>query len=92
MLVFSDKDENSQTPSHTEHSLTSPIYLTLVGPKRTIKDVTLFAACVASVSVWFQSKERPKVLAAREMEQEPKNERGEGEERKQRFLTLLPHP
>ena len=32
------------------------------------------------------------VLAAREMEQDPKNERGEGEERKQRFLTFLPHP
>ena len=33
-------------------------------------------ACVASVSVWFRSKERPKngifVLAAREMEREPK--------------------
>ena len=60
MLVFSDKDKNSQTPSHTKHSLTSPIYLTLVGPKRTIRDVTLLAAWVASVSVWFQSKERPR--------------------------------
>ena len=33
-------------------------------------------ACVASVSVWFRSKERP-VLDAREMKREPKNERGE---------------
>ena len=32
-------------------------------------------ACIASVSVWFRSKERL-VLAAREMKQEPKNERG----------------
>ena len=32
------------------------------------------------------------VLAAREIEQEPKNERGKGEERKQRFFTFLPHP
>ena len=31
-------------------------------------------ACVASVSIWFRSKERP-VLAAREMKWEPKNER-----------------
>ena len=34
-----------------------------------------FIACVASVSVWFRSQERP-VLAAREMKQEPKNESG----------------
>ena len=33
--------------------------------------------CAASVSVWFRSKERP-VLAAREMKQEAKNERGNG--------------
>ena len=37
-------------------------------------------ACVASVSVWFRSKERPRngisVLAAREMKQEPKTESG----------------
>ena len=31
-------------------------------------------ACVASISVWFQNK-RP-ILAAREVKQEPKNERG----------------
>ena len=36
-------------------------------------------ACVASVSLWFRSKERP-VMAAREMKREPKNERG-GRER-----------
>ena len=36
-------------------------------------------ACVASVSVWFRSKEaqrKTSVLAAREMKQEPKNESG----------------
>ena len=48
-------------------------------------------ACVASVSVWFRSKGRPRntrfsVLAAREMKQEPKNEsgaRGRGRGRKE---------
>ena len=35
-------------------------------------------ACVASVSTWFRSKERP-VLAARKIKREPKNERGGGE-------------
>ena len=39
--------------------------------------VVLHVARVASVSVWFRSKERP-VLAAREMKQEAKNERGNG--------------
>ena len=33
----------------------------------------LSLACGASVSVWFRSKERP-VLAAQEMEREPKND------------------
>ena len=40
-------------------------------------------ACVASVSVWFRSKEIPRkgtfglsVLTAREMKREPKSERG----------------
>ena len=47
-------------------------------------------ACVASVSVWFRSKESRgtgfSVLAAREMKQEPKNEsggRGRGRGRKE---------
>ena len=35
----------------------------------------LSLVCVASVSVWFRSKERP-VLAAQEMKREPKNDRG----------------
>ena len=39
-------------------------------------------ACVASVSVWFRSKEGP-VLAAREMKREPEEGEG-GEERKER--------
>ena len=35
-------------------------------------------ACVASVSVWFRSKERPRngILGSPEMKQEPKNESG----------------
>ena len=59
-----------------------------------------FIACVASVSVWFRSKKRPRIgttrgtrfsaLAAREMKRAPKNERGGGEERK--FRSFLPHP
>ena len=59
-------------------------------------------ACVANVSVWFQSKERQRngisVLAAREMKQEPKKERGErgtGRGRKRaskRFLPFFPTP
>ena len=60
-------------------------------------------ACVASVSVWFGSKERPggtgfSVLAAREMKHEPKNEsggrkRGRGRGRgRRRFPSFLPHP
>ena len=96
MLVFSDKDENSRMPSHTEQSLTSPICLSLVGPKRTIWGVTLFAACVASVSVWFQSKERPRDRIfgfgrPRNGTRAKKWKRGR-EERKQRFFTFLPHP
>ena len=48
---------------------------------RSIYDVMDFTvACVASVSVLFRSKERPRkeilVLAAREMKREAKNERG----------------
>ena len=51
--------------------------------------MTRTLACVASVSVWFRSKERP-VLAAREMKREPKNERG-GRGRG-RCPSFLPHP
>ena len=51
--------------------------------------MTRVLACVASVPVWFRSKERP-VLAAREMKREPKNERG-GRGRG-RFPSFLPHP
>ena len=40
-------------------------------------DSTLNLACVASISIWFRSKERP-VLATREMKWEPKNVRGGG--------------
>ena len=51
----------------------------------------LRVACVASVSVWFRSKERP-VLAAWEMKREPKNERGgRGRGKKETFFpTPLP--
>ena len=38
-------------------------------------NILVSIACVASVSDWFRSKEKP-VLAAREMKQESKNERG----------------
>ena len=52
--------------------------------------VVFSVACVASVSVWFRSKERP-VLAAREMKRDAKNERGErGRGRKETFF--LPNP
>ena len=47
----------------------------------------LSLACVASVSVWFRSKERT-VLDAREMKREPKNDRG-GEVS---FLSSPPPP
>ena len=51
-------------------------------------------ACVASVSVWFRSKERLggtgfSVLAAREMKQAPKKESGG---RGRGFPSFLPHP
>ena len=46
---------------------------------RKSKEFTGKVACVASVSIWFRSKERP-VLAVREMKREPKNERGGGGE------------
>ena len=49
-------------------------------------------ACVASVSVWFRSKERP-VLDAREMKREPKNERGgRGRGIKETFFPFFPTP
>ena len=97
MLIFSDKDKNSQTPSHTKHSLTSPIYLTLVGPKRTIRDVTLLAAWVASVSVWFQSKERPRdrmfgFYHARNGTRAQKWKRGGGRGRKEIAFPYLSSP
>ena len=54
-------------------------------------------ACVASVSVWFRSKEDRgrgfSVLTAREMKLELKNERGGGGgEGRKRFLLLIPTP
>ena len=49
-------------------------------------------ACVASVSVWFRSKERP-VLAARETKREPKNDEGrEGGEGRKPLPALLLAP
>ena len=61
--------------------------------------VEIVLACVASVSIWFRSKERP-ALAALEMKRGSKNERvGRGRGRKEgnacrqtpRF-SFLPHP
>ena len=53
-------------------------------------------ACVASVSVWFRSKERPRngftVLAAREMKQEPKKWKWGDGEGKEGFLPFFPPP
>ena len=42
---------------------------------RKSKEFTGKVACVASVSIWFRSKERP-ILAVREIKREPNNERG----------------
>ena len=56
---------------------------------------TSFLACVASVSVWCRSKERPNNgilgLAARKMKQEPKNESwGRGRGRKETLADKPP--
>ena len=61
----------------------------------TAKKCTKKLACVASVSVWFRSKEIPRkglsVLTAREMKRERKKERGGGG-REGRKPSFLPHP
>ena len=61
--------------------------------------ITIFKsqlACVASVSVWFQSKERQRngfsVLAAREMKQERKMKVGGGGGGGEGFLSSPPPP
>ena len=70
---------------------TNIIYILIHSPVQLRMDL----ACVASVSVWFRSKKRPwkgifgfepRVLIAREIKREPKNERrGRGRGRKETF-------
>ena len=86
-LLFTHKDDCGGAISVTERCCPAPISLAenidlsdwcshYTRIRKAISGTML--ACVASVSVWFRSKERPRngisVLAAREMKQEPKTE------------------
>ena len=88
-LLFTHKDDCGGAISVTERCCPAPISLAenidlsdwcshYTRIRKAISGTML--ACVASVSVWFRSKERPRngisVLAAREMKQEPKTESG----------------
>ena len=86
-LLFTHKDDCGGAISVTERCCPAPISLAenidlsdwcshYTRIRKAISGTML--ACVASVSVWFRSKEWPRngisVLAAREMKQEPKTE------------------
>ena len=103
-LLFTHKDDCGGAISVTERCCPAPISLAenidlsdwcshYTRIRKAISGTML--ACVASVSVWFRSKERPRngisVLAAREMKQEPKTESG-GRRRGRKETSFFPTP